>query len=196
METRFELWDPPYRESEVAMKLGLPSSQVELVPYTPQWDRLFREEAARLKSVLGSYVVDIQHIGSTAIPGIMAKPILDIAVALKHISDVEKCIAPLEALGYEYKGEQAEIKGWHFFTKGKGDVKTHHLHMVEHSSDFWVTRLLFRDYLRERRDLAEAYVRLKQDLAQQFHDARKAYTDGKADFIQLVVDSAQSRDSD
>ncbi|MBN1486555.1 MAG: GrpB family protein [Anaerolineae bacterium] len=178
------------------MDLGLPSDTVKLVPYSSQWGRLFQLEAQQLRAALGDYVADIQHIGSTAVPGIMAKPILDIAIALYRISDVQYCIAPLEALGYHYEGEQDEIKGWHFFTKGPGSVKTHHLHVVEHSSDFWVKRLLFRDYLRDRRDVAEEYVRLKQTLAEQFSNERKFYTAAKSEFINSVVAIAENKEKD
>jgi GrpB-like predicted nucleotidyltransferase (UPF0157 family) len=134
-------------------------------------------------------VLAIEHVGSTAICGLSAKPIIDIAVAVREIAYASKCVTLLEQIGYEYRGEQG-ITGRHFFAKG--DPRTHHLHMVELSSDFWVGHLLFRNYLRQHRETAEEYERLKRDLAQKHKENREAYTEGKVPFIEGVVKAARS----
>jgi len=108
--------------------IGLQRKIVKLVPYSPEWPRLFAQEERLLRAAIGAYVVDIQHVGSTAIPGMEAKPIIDIAVALRRLEDVEKCIEPLERLGYEYDEEHPDR---HFFVKGDPSRRTHYLHMVE-----------------------------------------------------------------
>jgi len=169
--------------------LGLESGTVKLVPYTAEWQTCFATEAQSLCATLTPYCVEIRHIGSTAIPNIMAKPILDIMAGLQQISDITACLAPLAALGYVYHGEQ-EVPGWHFFTKAQGDLKTHHVHIVAWQTDYWRTHLLFQEYIYRHSELAEAYETLKRDLAQKFVHNREAYTAGKADFIHAVVEMA------
>src|SRR5215208_5776846 len=111
--------------------IGLPTGVVELHPYTAIWVDLFRSEEARLRAAIGRYVLDIQHVGSTSIPGIPAKPIIDIGVAVANFEQAAVCIEPMQTLGYEYKGEFG-IPRRHFFTQG--EPRTHHLHMNEISS--------------------------------------------------------------
>lgn len=122
---------------------------------------------------------------SAALPS--AKPIIDIAVAVRQIADAESCVIPLESIGYEYRGEQG-IPGRHFFAKG--EPRTHHLHLVEADSVFWRSHLLFRDYLRQHADVAAEYETLKRRLAIEYKDNREAYTEGKAAFIENVLRAA------
>ena len=168
--------------------LGLKRGIVRLVPHTERWHDLFTEEEDRLRVAISEYALSVEHVGSTAICGLPAKPIIDIAVAVREIADAEKCVMPLERIGYEYRGEQG-IAGRHFF--GKGEPRTHHLHMVEMSSDFWRSHLLFRDYLRQHREVRENYEKLKQWLAQKYEEDREAYTEGKAAFIEEVLEAAR-----
>src|SRR5918992_128153 len=167
--------------------LGLERGTVRLVPHTERWHDLFAEEERRLRVAFGDYALAIEHVGSTAICGLSAKPIIDIAVAVREIADAEECMTALEQLGYEYRGEQG-IPGRHFF--GKGEPRTHHLHMVELSSDFWRSHLLFRDYLLQHRETTEKYERLKKELAEKYKGDREAYTEGKAAFIESVLEAA------
>ncbi len=169
--------------------LGLPQGTVKLVPYTSSWQTYFKKEAERLREAIGDRIADVRHIGSTAIPGICAKPIIDIMVGLNRLEDLEDLLEPLAALGYLYKGEQT-IPGWHFFVKGDAERKTHHLHVVASQSNFWTTRLLFQEYLCQHPEVAEAYESLKQQLARQYPNDRASYTQGKADFIQAVIEMA------
>jgi GrpB-like predicted nucleotidyltransferase (UPF0157 family) len=139
---------------------------------------------------LGSYIKEIRHIGSTAIPGIYAKPILDMMAGLVTIADVPQCEAPLAALGYTYEGEQA-IAGWHFFRKKVGRLTTHHLHLVEWKGAYWLDHVLFQDYLFRHPEIAEAYERLKLELEKKHADDREAYTRDKTDFIIKVTEMAR-----
>lgn len=169
--------------------LGLASNRLVLQPHNSEWAQLFEEESARLRSTLKDFVLDIQHVGSTSIPGIPAKPILDIAIAVADFEEAKRCIALIEALGYTYRGEQG-IPQRHYFVKGMSDARTHHLHMNEvHSSD-WQQQIAFRDTLRQHADLAQAYAALKLRLAEQFPTDRAAYTEAKSGFISRVLNRA------
>ncbi|MGH2397471.1 MAG: GrpB family protein [bacterium] len=161
---------------------------MELFPYTAEWRRLFEEEKTRLQAVIGQYVLDIQHVGSTAIPGMIAKPIIDIGIAVMVFEEARVCIAPIEQLGYEYRGEQG-IPRRHYFVKG--EPRTHHIHMNEIGSRDWQDQVLFRDYLIRHPERAEEHAGLKQDLARRFPTDREAYLDGKASYIDRVVRMAR-----
>src|SRR6476620_3077924 len=125
------------------MSLGLIRGKVILSPHREEWHRLFDEEGSLILDAIGEQVVAIEHVGSTAICGVVAKPILDIMVAIPKFEDGEKCVPAFEQLGYEYKGENG-VPLRHFF--GKGAPRTHHLHMVAMDGDFWMHHLLFRDH--------------------------------------------------
>ena len=169
--------------------IGLRAGTIELVPYSPQWETLFQEERNRLTALLGQDVLDIQHIGSTAIAGMVAKPIIDIAIAVITFEAGVQCVERIESLGYIYRGEHG-IPGRHYFIKG--NPRTHHLHMVEIDSDDWRDNLLFRDYLHSHPDTAERYAALKQELAAKYATDRRAYTESEAPFIQEALRLAKS----
>jgi len=164
--------------------LGLPKGTVKLEPHSEQWRQLFAEEAARIRAAIGEIGASIEHIGSTSVRGIAAKPIIDIAVGVGKLADGERCVRPLENIGYEYRGEHG-IAGRFYFVKG--EPRSHHLHLIEIDSDFWRSHLLFRDYLRENRTVAEEYENLKKELAKRHAENREAYTKGKAAFIENVL---------
>lgn len=166
---------------------GLSSGQLLLVAYEPDWPLIFRTERERLSACLENYILDIQHIGSTSIPGMIAKPILDIGVAVANFDEAAVCIPLLEQPGYRYKGENG-IARRHYFVKG--DPRTHHLHMLEVTSEEWKNHLLFRDYLRRNAAAAQAYAELKQSLATRYATDREAYQTGKESFIQAVLQQA------
>jgi len=167
------------------------SGQVKLFAYESGWQILFLEERDRLQAGIGEYVLDIQHIGSTSIPGMPAKPILDIGIAITNFEEGVRCIHPMEKLGYRYKGENG-IPLRHYFVKGS--PRTHHVHMVELESEEWRSHLLFRDYLIKNPETARSYERLKQKLAKQFVTERAAYQAGKDSFIKAVLDKAREGD--
>ncbi len=167
------------------------SASIRLVDYDPQWPILYEEEKASILGVIGNFVVDIQHIGSTAVPGLGAKPIIDIMVAIRRLALVEKCVQPLQTMGYEYLGEYG-IPGRHYFRKPPGDPhSTYHVHMVEREGDFWKRHILFRDFLRVHPEEALRYCQLKRELAAKFASDRDAYNDAKTSFIESVVNKAR-----
>jgi GrpB-like predicted nucleotidyltransferase (UPF0157 family) len=157
---------------------------VVLVPYDEAWPSLFVEERVRIERALGSWVEAIEHVGSTAVPGLTAKLILDIMVGVSSLRDAKRCIGPLEQLGYEYRGE-AGVPGRLFFRKG--NPKTHHLHVTEIGSEFWERHPVFRDYLRAHPETARNYALPKHDITDRFRRDRAAYTEAKTGFISEVV---------
>ena len=167
--------------------LGLKKGTIELFPHDERWHQLFAAEKARLVKAIGKSILLIEHIGSTSICGIKAKPILDIAVAVEKYADGENCVEPLERLGYEYRGENG-IAGRHYFVKG--EPRTHHLHLLELSSASWKNHLLFRDFLRQNQTAAQEYENLKTDLAEKNAAHREAYLIGKAEFIEKTLKAA------
>lgn len=171
--------------------VGLKRGVVKLESYQESWKIHFEKEAKHLLSKIGEYTLDIQHIGSTAIPGIVAKPIIDMALAIISLSEVEKIIQPLKEIGFIYRGEQG-VPGRHLFVKGGEDCRTHHLHVMEKSTDEWKKHISFRDYLLKHPEEVQNYNVLKQSLAKKYKDDRGKYTEGKSDFILSIVDKAQS----
>lgn len=169
-------------------RLGLASGRLCLSSYEPDWPLLFLEERERLCAALGARILNVQHIGSTSISGMPAKPILDIGVAVTSFEKAACCIPLMEQLGYSYKGENG-IPRRHYFVKG--DPRTHHLHMLEATSEEWKNHLLFRDYLRANAEAAQAYADLKQQLATSFAADREAYQSGKESFIKAVLRQAK-----
>jgi GrpB-like predicted nucleotidyltransferase (UPF0157 family) len=168
--------------------IGLEKGIVKLAPYTEEWKLLFEVEKASLRTVVNSYILDVQHVGSTSIPGMLAKPIIDIAIAVLDFEEAKVCIGPIEALGYEYKGEFG-IPRRHYFVKG--DPRIFHLHICEVNSLEWQNLLLFRDYLSHHLDVAKDYSEQKLQLASKYPQDRTAYLDGKAPFIEKVLQLAR-----
>ena len=166
--------------------LGLAQGQVRLLPWTPEWIRLFDREAARLLAALPE--ADIAHCGSTSVPGLAAKPILDVLVGLPAPINVEEIQRALRPLGYEH-ASWAGVPGHEVF--GKGQPRTQLLHVVPVKGESWDRMLRFRDALREDAKLAARYERLKAGLAARHPNDRSAYTDAKSDFIKRVL--AQGR---
>jgi GrpB-like predicted nucleotidyltransferase (UPF0157 family) len=135
--------------------------------------------------------VDIQHIGSTAVPGLAAKPILDVGIAVAKEEDVSACVPLLVSLGYSYGGDRGASEG-HFFDQGSEQQLTHYLHMLLISNPAWQNYLRFRDYLIDHPTIRDRYMQLKQELAIQYPTDRAAYTAAKAEFIQQALTAASS----
>ena len=169
------------------MLLGLNRGTVSLSPHREEWHELFANEKTLILDGIDEHVVAIEHVGSTPICGIVAKPILDVMVGIPTFKDGEKCVQALEQLGYEYKGENG-VPFRHFF--GKGIPRTHHLHMVAVDGDFWKNHLVFRDHLRHNNSAAQEYNDLKLSLAHRFPNDREAYTNGKETFVKRILGEA------
>jgi GrpB-like predicted nucleotidyltransferase (UPF0157 family) len=174
--------------------LGLARDCVELVPHDPAWSTAFREEAALLRAALGDHTVQIEHVGSTSIPGLEAKPILDIVVAVRDPSQLVAFAAAVAPLGYQYKPDPTDPGRLYFVKRlADGHTTTHHLNLCELGSECWVTHVAFRDYLLAHPEAREEYRALKHDLAERFRHDRPAYTEGKAAFIQSILAKAASQ---
>ena len=167
------------------LPLGLESGKVRLADSNARWAGLFEAERTRLAAATGPLVLGIEHFGSTAIPGIKAKPILDILVGLRRFEDGTALVEPLTGLGYRYLGPE-QVPEHHLFTLG--EPTRCHLHAVVLGGAKWVRQLRFRDALRADPALAAAYEALKVDLARRFPDSRPDYLNGKQDFIDRVSD--------
>ena len=164
--------------------LGLEPGSVRLHPYTNRWVVLFEDEANRIRDAIGESLVDLQHYGSTAVPGLRAKPIIDILGGLESLEVAVRCIEPLAEIGYDYAGADV-IPGHHVF--GRGHARTHLLHLVEHGSPQWNNNLRFRDALRLDPELAQRYEALKLRLAREHSESRGEYTAGKTEFVRNVL---------
>ncbi len=167
---------------------------VVVCEYNPEWINLFEKEKNIVLNAIGKYIEAIEHIGSTAIENLAAKPIIDILVGLKSLDDAKDCIPKLEELNYEYVQEvEITLPNRRFFRKPpKGTAKRkYHVHMVEVNNDFWIRQLLFRDYLRSNPKTLQEYETIKKLLAKKYPNNRVAYTMGKEGFILLVVEKAK-----
>ena len=170
--------------------IGLEQGFVKLVPYNPEWKSMYDDESRRLQSILRIYLIDIQHIGSTAIPGIFSKPIIDIAIAIRNLNEMDQIIDIMEKNGYLYRGEMG-IPDRHLFVKSTGAIRTHHIHIMLKIHIQWETHQLFRDYLNHHTHIANQYNQLKMKLKDQFEHDRAGYTEGKSQFIQSVIEKAK-----
>ncbi len=164
---------------------------VELVRYNTQWPKMAEDEIKILRAAFLPYnIVDIQHVGSTAIPSILAKPVLDIQIAVTSLLDIKQtAIDVLGALGYQYWAENPDPERL-FFVKGMppfGVKRTHHVHIVEPGSKHWAGKILFRDYLIAYPEVAREYEVLKKVLAKKYKYNREKYTEAKSDFVNGVL---------
>jgi GrpB-like predicted nucleotidyltransferase (UPF0157 family) len=173
----------------------LATDEIEIVDYDVNWPQLFQEERAALERVLpNGQVLAIEHAGSTAIPGLAAKPIIDIFLAVGSIEAARATlVGPIESMGYAYWADNPD-KERMFFVKGMppyGERRTHHIHIMEPSNAAWQRVLAFRDHLRAHPDEAERYQRLKRDLASRHCSDREAYTRAKDTYVLAVVEMAR-----
>jgi GrpB-like predicted nucleotidyltransferase (UPF0157 family) len=166
--------------------------QIYLAPYSIDWPKKFEREKKLLLKAIGEWVEDIQHVGSTAVPGLSAKPIIDIMIGIESLTDAdEHCIVPLEQLGYEYVQQfESETPERRYFRKSSQGVRTYQIHLVEIDSDWWQRHLLFRDYLRSHPQAANEYETLKQALAK-VHSDTNEYATAKTAFIRKIEKKAR-----
>ena len=166
--------------------------KIRLEPYDEAWPARFELERDALGRVLEPWLVGpIEHIGSTAVPGLAAKPVIDIMAAVRDLEQSLPAIAPLQTLDYQYWPYRPDVMHW--FCKPDASHRTHHLHLVPYGSALWVERIAFRDYLRTHPRTAAEYAALKASLAAQYSSDREAYTDAKGPFVAEVVRTALRR---
>ena len=172
-------------------RLGLESGVVRVVAYDPEWAALFREESASIDAMLRKHnvVAVLEHIGSTSVPGLAAKPILDTLVGVEGAVDFAPATTALGEAGYSYRGEQG-IPGRHFFRRG--NPRQYHVHLVVRESDLWRDYLAFCDHLRTHSDRMMEYAALKYALAARYPRDRESYIDGKAEFVRRILGEQRS----
>jgi GrpB-like predicted nucleotidyltransferase (UPF0157 family) len=159
---------------------------IVIKPYDPEWPAKFEIERRALAAVLAPWLVGpIEHIGSTAVPGLAAKPVIDIMGAVRDLPSSEPAIEALRPLDYCYFAYKADLMHW--FCKPSPFNRTHHLHLVPFESQVWRERIAFRDRLRSDAATRREYAELKVTLAAQFTHDRETYTEAKTDFIQAVL---------
>ncbi len=163
--------------------------EVRVVPHDPSWAAAFEAEAAALRSVLGDEALAVHHIGSTAIPDISAKPIVDLLVEVRRIEAVDALYGAIAERGYEAWGEYG-LPGRRYFTKDRGDRRICNAHVYQKDNPGVERHLAFRDYMISHPETASAYAQLKEDLAQKFPADIEAYMDGKDPFIKQIESEA------
>jgi GrpB-like predicted nucleotidyltransferase (UPF0157 family) len=166
--------------------LGLRRGEVLVAAYDPAWPQLFVQEKQRLLSALAPYVTKIEHVGSTSVPGLAAKPLIDMIAAVRLLDDYKKLIAPLRSLDYEFMPKRV-FEDRVFLPKGPRSNRTHHLSIVVYGGKQWQETLLFRDSLISHETIRKDYEKLKRDLAKKFPQDRAAYTKAKDDFIKATL---------
>ena len=169
--------------------IGLKRHTLKVVDYDPDWTTLALEACHAVRNACGELLVDVQHVGSTAVPGLPAKPILDIAAAVVTFDSMRELVGRLAPLGYRYRRDQGDEGGHLFVVDSSPDIRTIHLHVVEHSGSQWRDYLRFRDLMRQRPAIRKRYAKLKRNLASICGDDRESYTASKADFIREVLNN-------
>ena len=185
-----------YRERLRAIKRLL-KDRIALVPYDTHWPQLAQAEIALLKQALPyDWLIDIQHVGSTAIAGLAAKPIIDLYVGVSSVQKALQAVKSLEALGYQFWQDNPNPEKL-FFVKNMppfGRKRTHHIHIVNYNSDYWRARLLFRDYLQTHAEEAKRYEQLKQRAMLEYFFDREQYTNSKYEFVAEILKKAGFKD--
>lgn len=164
--------------------LGLESGVVRLVEYDVRWPVLFTAETQRIRERCGALPLRLEHIGSTSIPGLCAKPVLDILAGRPPGTPLPDYVAALERAGYVHRGERG-VPGREFFRRG--DPRAYHVHLVEDGGPLWREYLTFRDYLRAHADAAREYAEAKRDLAARFPRDRESYINAKSAHVVAIL---------
>ena len=173
------------------MSIGMKRGTVYLEPHQEEWERAAKETIQTLKRILGSVAVDIQHIGSTSIKTISAKPIIDIAIAVNDFDGILSMREELRQNGVIYRFEESPRQLLFVMGDFEKDTRSHHIHVVLYGSDEWNNYINFRDYLNSNIEAAREYEAVKLRLAEQYPDDRIAYTDGKQEVIDRLLAEAR-----
>lgn len=171
--------------------IGQHKRDLTVVPHRSAWAKLFVQEAGLLRQSLGDKVLCIEHIGSTAVPGLSAKPIIDIMVAIASYAQAMELVPALEALGYQYKPLDAIPERLYLAKESAPEYRTYHLSLTEPGSRFWKNHLAFRDYLRAHDEIAAEYVELKMQLAEAYARTGQLDREGKTEFVAAVLKLAE-----
>jgi GrpB-like predicted nucleotidyltransferase (UPF0157 family) len=165
------------------------SPGLELVPHDPAWQARFAREASRIAVTIGAHALQIEHVGSTAVPQLLAKPVIDIAVAVATPSAADACIEPLRTLGYEYRGQHGDDPARRYYVLSRDGRRFAQLHLYIRPARGWDEMIRFRDALRHDRDLMAAYAAEKRRVAGAVAWNKAAYAEAKGPFIRGVLDT-------
>ncbi|MEH7460027.1 GrpB family protein [Bacillus sp. JJ1127] len=164
--------------------------EIIIKPYDSNWHKEFVKEKEKFIALLRKDILAIEHIGSTSVEGLDAKPLIDMMIGVEDLKIVTHWIEPMRTLGYEYVLHE-KFSERRFFRKGRWRAGTHHLHVYLYNSEAWNDNLLFRDFLRKNEWAREEYKKLKQELAVKYPFDRVSYTNAKAPFIRSTILLAQ-----
>jgi GrpB-like predicted nucleotidyltransferase (UPF0157 family) len=175
-----------YRMGKLPSDIGLKRGVAKLRAYSSSWPAYFEDERYRLWQIFGNKILGFEHIGSTSVPGLTAKPIIDMLMAIKSLNEIKQMKPILEKMGYQYRPNAGNAERV-MFAKGPEENRTHDLHITTLNSQSWRQDLAFRDLLRNHPEVCREYERLKLSLAKQYEDTRELYTEGKAKFIKSTL---------
>jgi GrpB-like predicted nucleotidyltransferase (UPF0157 family) len=163
---------------------------VVIVSYNPQWPVFHESETKLIRAVLGGKILAIEHIGSTAVPNLGGKNIVDIMAGVNSLEEAEQCLAPLESIGYTEVIPQVDNADWYYCLEKSQQALGYHLHLVRFGSEHWKKHVIFRDFLRKHPKVAQEYYALKKELAAKHGTNRLGYTEAKTAFIESVIAKA------
>jgi len=165
--------------------------KIELSAYNPEWTSMYNQTKELFLNSFGDKIDAIEHIGSTSVPGLGAKPIIDILLGVRKLHEAESFIPKMHELGFEYISKYEDVMPERrYFVKREHGKSTHHVHSVEVDSPFWKRHLLFRDYLRMNDDVRDAYFKLKKELSDKEWSDSNDYADAKTEFIRNIEKEA------
>jgi GrpB-like predicted nucleotidyltransferase (UPF0157 family) len=164
---------------------GTPQEPIVVVDYDQAWPAQYTAEARRIQEALGEGIIGLEHVGSTSVPGLAARPIIDIMPLVESFEAAEALVAPFEMLGYHYFGEYGIPRRHYFHRPG------YHVHLLEPDNTRATGHVAFRDYLRAHPDAARRYAQLRRELAERYRDDPNGYTGAKAEFVQAIIATAR-----
>jgi GrpB-like predicted nucleotidyltransferase (UPF0157 family) len=163
------------------------NAPVVIVGYNPQWPAFYESETKLIRGVLGSRILAIEHIGSTAVPNLGGKNIIDIMAGVNSREEAKQCLEPLESIGYTEVIPQVNEADWYYCLEKSQQTLGYHLHLVRFGSEHWKKHVIFRDFLRKNPKVAQEYYTLKRELAAKYGTDRLGYTGAKTAFIESVI---------
>jgi GrpB-like predicted nucleotidyltransferase (UPF0157 family) len=169
------------------MKFGLKNKEVKLEKYNNRYPELYLKEKKHLEKLLNGLVINIEHIGSTAIPGIFSKPCIDVMIGIESMRKSKKVLTVLINSGYEWK-EKFNRPGQHILLVNGGALRTHYIHVVRNKGKIWKDRIFFRDYIQNHKKAFNEYQKLKEISVKKFPTSRTGYTDEKTKFVRKIVE--------
>ncbi|NHJ39465.1 MAG: GrpB family protein [Asgard group archaeon] len=169
------------------------SLSVDLVKYNPNWPIQFETEKKLILETFQNFIIHVEHVGSTAIPGISAKPIIDIMIGIESLTEIDEYIELFKTIGYDINPDwNKDFPNQRALDKYENGMKIH-LYIVEFNTERWLKNIHFRDYLREHPEVAEEYNKLKLELVEKYRDDREAYVSGKSQFIKKIEKKARKK---